>query len=402
MNREGSDAHAKEHRMAGRMETIEPFQVMRLLAQARELEAQGQHIVHMEIGEPDFPTPETITRAGIRALKEGKTHYTPALGLPQLRSAIAAHYFPRYGVELDPDRVVVTPGSSGALQLLFSSLIDAGDSVLLTDPGYPCNRHLIQGVNGVPLSIPVGAETGYCLTPELIEKHWQPQTKAVLVASPANPTGTVMDREALAACHAVCREKGGYLIVDEIYHGLVYDADSPSALEISDDLFVINSFSKYYGMTGWRLGWMVAPEWAVPALDRMAQNQYLSAPTPSQHAALAAFTLETRAILEERRLEFEERRDFLLPALKKLGFVVEVIPQGAFYIYVRLTDPWKALAEDSHALAERLLQEAGVAVTPGVDFGTYRAGESLRFAYTTSQEELALGIERLEAFLTQM
>ena len=247
----------------------------------------------------------------------------------------------------------------------------------------------------------MGADTNYCLTPELIEQHWQSHTRAALVASPANPTGTLMDREALSACHTTCRKQGGHLIVDEIYHGLVYDSDSPSALEVSDELFVINSFSKYYGMTGWRLGWMVAPEWAVPALDRMAQNQYLCAPTPSQYAALAAFSQETRAITEQRRLEFEDRRDFLLPALQAQGFEVELIPQGAFYIYVRLSERWKALAEDSHALAERLLMEAGVAVTPGVDFGSFKAGESLRFAYTTRQQELALGIERLRTVVQQ-
>jgi len=380
---------------AERMSRIQPFYVMDLLARTRELEAAGRSIIHMEIGEPDFTTPQPVVAAGQAALTAGRTRYTPAKGLPALREAIAGHYRNAYGVNLSADRIIVTPGASGALQLVLSALIDPGNSVLLADPGYPCNRHFVELVDGRPVAVPVGAETGYQLTAELVERAWQADTKAVLLASPSNPTGTLVSPAEMAALHEVVSERGGVLIVDEIYLGLVYDESGATALALADDIFVINSFSKYFGMTGWRLGWLVAPLEFIDPLDRLAQNIYLSAPTLSQHAALEAFTPEVLAILEQRRLEFRQRRDYLLPALRELGFAIPVTPQGAFYLYAGCA----GISDDSYDFAYRLLEQAGVAVTPGRDFGFHRPESHLRFAYTTALPRLQEGVERIRRFI---
>ena len=382
-------------RLARRMAEIEPFHVMALLARARELEAQGRSIIHMEIGEPDFPTPEPIIRAGVKALETGELFYTPAPGLPQLREAIAGYYRSRYGVEISPSRILVTTGASAALMLACAALIDPGDEVLLADPGYPANRHFVRVVEGVPRAVPVDAASGYQLAPEHLERHWGPRTAAALVATPSNPTGTLISTERLAAMVEIARAKGGTLIVDEIYHGLVYEGEYTTAAAFADDVFIINSFSKYFNMTGWRLGWMVAPERAVSALDKLAQNLYLAAPTPAQHAALAAFEPETLAILESRRQEFRARRDYLVPALRGLGFDIPVMPQGAFYIYAGCG----RLTKDSFGFARDLLEQAGVAITPGIDFGANAPERHVRFAYTNSIERLQEGVSRIAAFL---
>ena len=380
---------------ARRMADIAPFHVMALLARAKELEAAGRSIVHMEIGEPDFPTAEPIVAAGQRALAAGRTRYTAAAGLPELRQAIPDHYRERYGVEIPARRILITPGASGALQLATAALINPGDRVLLADPGYPCNRHFVRLVEGRAVGVPVGPETGYQLTAELVERHWDEQTTAVLLASPANPTGTAIAPEALAAIVATIEARGGRLIMDEIYHGLIYGAPVQTALAYSDQVLVVNSFSKYYGMTGWRLGWLVAPEDLVGAVEKLAQNLFLAASTPAQHAALAAFTPAAAAIFEARRREFLTRRDFLLPALRELGFRIPVIPDGAFYLYAdcgRFTD-------DSHGFALRLLEETGVAITPGIDFGSHLPHRHVRFAYTNAIPQLAEGVERLRRAL---
>jgi aspartate/methionine/tyrosine aminotransferase len=381
--------------VADRMARIAPFYVMDLLAKARKLEAEGRSIIHMEIGEPDFDTPAPIIAAGQRALAEGQTHYTPAKGLPALRQTIADFYRDRYGTTVDAERIVVTPGSSGALQLVMSVLINPGESVLMADPGYPCNRHFVQLVDGKPVSIPVGPETGYQLTAELVEANWQPDTKAVLIASPSNPTGTLVSDNEMQRLYETVTRLGGLLIVDEIYLGLVYGTAGGSALRFGEDIFVLNSFSKFFGMTGWRLGWLVAPKPFIDPIDRLAQNIFLSAPTLSQFAALSAFSPEVMAILEERRQAFEARRDFLLPRLRELGFSIPVTPQGAFYLYAGCDK----ISSDSQALARDLLEQAGVAVTPGLDFGSHRPEAHLRFAYTTDLEKLAEGVERIERFL---
>jgi len=377
------------------MAEIEPFHVMELLARARELETQGRSVIHMEIGEPDFPTPGPVCRAAMRVIEKGELFYTPALGLPELRRAIAGLYRSRHGVDVDPARIVVTSGASGALLLICAVLVDPGDEVLLADPGYPANRHFVRLMEGVPRAVPVDATSGYQLTPQHLERHWGPRSVAALVASPSNPTGTLVSTESLSAMAVFVGERGGTLIVDEIYHGLVYEGEYTTALAHSDDVFVINSFSKYFQMTGWRLGWLVAPERYVRELDKLSQNFYLSAPTPSQHAALAAFEPETIAILEARRMEFKARRDYLVPALRELDFDIPVTPQGAFYVYAGCGK----LTKDSFTFARDLLEQAGVAITPGIDFGANAPERHVRFAYTNSIARLQEGVSRIAEFL---
>lgn len=377
---------------------IESFRVMKLLARARELEAAGRDIIHMEVGEPDFDTPEPITAAGQAALAAGRTHYTPATGLPALRRAIAEFYHQRYQTRVDPERILVTPGASGALMLACAALLDEGDGVLLADPGYPCNRNFVRAFGGVPQHVEVGAETGYQLSAELVRSHWRDTTRAVVLASPSNPTGTVIGEVALQGVIDEIAACGGTLISDEIYHGLTYGDRLQTALALSEDVFVLNSFSKYFGMTGWRLGWIVAPEWAVDALDRMAQNLYIAAPTIAQHAALAAFSDQTLKILEQRRDAFRARRDFLMPALQDLGLKIRVCPQGAFYLYADVS----TFTNDAQQFCETLLEVHGVAATPGLDFGNFRAAEHVRFAYTTDIDRLQLGVERLARALQQI
>ena len=368
---------------------------MALLARARELEAAGRSIIHMEIGEPDFATPEPVRKAGAQAIERGDTFYTPALGLPALRQAIAAFYRSRYGVTVAPERIIITPGASGALLLATAALINPGDEVLLADPGYPANRHFVRLMDGVPVGIAVGPDSNYQLRSEHLQQHWGARSKAALVATPSNPTGTLIEPDELSAMAQFAAARGGALIVDEIYHGLVYDGAAQTALALRDDVFVINSFSKYFNMTGWRLGWLVAPERYVEAIDRIAQNVFLAASTPAQYAALAAFEPETLALLDARRDEFRARRDFLLPALRGLGFGVPQHPQGAFYIYANSA----ALAPDSFVFAHELLEQAGVAITPGIDFGAHAAEEHLRFAYTRPVEVLREGVARIGRFL---
>ncbi|MBL8529405.1 MAG: pyridoxal phosphate-dependent aminotransferase [Burkholderiales bacterium] len=383
-------------RIATRMAGIAPFHVMELLARAQALEAAGQDIVHMEVGEPDFATAAPIIEAGRRALAAGCTAYTAAKGLAALRTAISDDYARRYGVGVDPDCILITPGASGALLLATGVLLDPGERCLLADPSYPCNRHFVRFCEAEAVGIPVGADTRFQLTPELVAAHWDARTRAVMLASPSNPTGTCVPPAALAGIHAEVRAQGGALIVDEIYQGLVYDGEPATALAGgADDVFVINSFSKYFGMTGWRLGWMVAPESFVPAIERLAQNIFLAASTPAQHAALAAFTSATREILEARRRAFRARRDYLVPALAALGFEIAVMPEGAFYVYACC----ERFGRDSHTLTNDLLEHAGVAITPGIDFGEHRAGQHVRFAYTTSIDNLREGVRRLRGFL---
>ncbi|AOU98211.1 aminotransferase [Acidihalobacter yilgarnensis] len=384
-------------RTARRIDDISSFRVMDLLARARELEAEGRRIVHLEIGEPDFDTPAPVVEAGRAALLAGATRYTPALGLPELRRAIANFYAVRHGLEISPDRIIVTPGASGALQLVLGVLVNPDTEVLMTDPGYPCNRHFVRLFEGRARQVAVHRDTRYQLTADLLRAHWSKRTVAALVASPANPTGTVIAPEMLAEMAAYVADRDGALIVDEIYQGLVYDCPDSTALSISDQVFVVNSFSKYFGMTGWRLGWIVAPQAYVRPLEKLAQNLFLCAPTPSQHAALAAFRPEVLAILETRRAEFRARRDYLLPALRELGFDIPVTPDGAFYLYANC----ERFGLDAQELSTRLLEEVGVAVTPGVDFGEFGAAHHIRFAYTTGLDDLREAVGRLRDFFAR-
>ena len=382
-------------RLAARVAEIAPFHVMEVQTAARALEAAGRSIVHMEIGEPDFPTPAPVIEAAQRAIAAGGVYYTSALGLPELRAAIAAHYATHYGVEVAPERVIVTAGSSAALLLVMALLVNRDDRILLADPGYPCTRHFVRVLEGDPCGIPVGADTGYQLTANLIERNWSPSSRGVLVASPSNPTGTTVPRAEMAKIAKVVRALGGQLIVDEIYLGLTYDGDPVSALAVDDDAFIVSSFSKYFNMTGWRLGWIVAPERHVRDLEKLAQNLYISPPTPSQRAALACFLPETLAIVEARRQAFHARRDFLVPALRELGFGVPVMPGGGFFVYADITK----FSDDSERFCREVLEGAGVALTPGIDFGRHRAQDHVRFSYTIGEPQLAEAIARLRAFL---
>ena len=381
---------------ARRMADIAPFHVMEILARAGELEAQGRSIIHMEIGEPDFPTPQPIIEAAIEALQQINMHYTAALGLPQLRVAIGRFYAERYSIEILSSRIIVTPGSSGALLLCMGVLLNPGDEVLMADPGYPCNRHFVRFAEARAIGVPVDASTAYQLTPELIERYWTPRTVAVMLASPSNPTGTLISSDSLSAITACVHARGARLIVDEIYHGLVYEGQASTVLATSDQVFAINSFSKYFNMTGWRLGWLIAPQAYVTDLDKLAQNIFLAPSTPAQYAALAAFEPHTIALLEMRKEELRQRRDYLAPALRELGFDIPLIPQGAFYLYAGCA----RFTTDSHVFARQILEQAGVAITPGIDFGSHQPEQHVRFAYTTSLENLREGVRRLKIFLT--
>ncbi|MBP0049747.1 pyridoxal phosphate-dependent aminotransferase [Marinobacterium sp. AK62] len=382
---------------ADRAREIDSFKVMDLLKRAAELDAEGKDVVHMEAGEPDFPTAEPILRAAHAALDAGHTRYTPAGGIMPLRRAIADFYQQRYGVELKPERVLVTAGASGALLLAFSLLAAPGSRFLLADPGYPCNRQFLRLLEARGQLVPVGPETNYQLTPELIEQHWQADTAGVLLASPSNPTGSVVPRDQLAAMASTVERLGGRLIVDEIYHGLTYGFDADTVLDVASNAVVLNSFSKYFGMTGWRLGWLVADEAEVAEMEKIAQNLFISPATLSQHAALAAFEPETLAILEQRRAAFAERRDRLVEGLRALGFGVPLMPEGAFYVYADASH----LTDDSYAYCWSLLEEDHLAVTPGADFGCNHPERYIRFAYTTGMDRIELALERLKARISR-
>ncbi len=382
--------------LAARMAEVRPFHVMALLGRARELEAQGRDIVHLEVGEPDFITPEAVCNRGIQALTAGRTHYTPAAGLPELRQKISAWYGQRYELSVPADRIMITPGASGALSILAPCLFGPGDEVLLPDPGYPCNRNFVLATGAQPVMVPVGSQERWQLTPERIRSAWNEHTRAVILASPSNPTGSVLSAAEITAVADCVRQLGGILIVDEIYQGLQYEGDACSALQCSEDVFVVNSFSKFFGMTGWRVGWLVTPDWAREPLERLAQNLYLAAPTVAQHAALAAFEPDVQAQLELRRQEFQARRDFLLDALSGTPLEAAGIPAGAFYLYMRLAGD----RGDAVELCSHLLEEHGVAITPGADFGDHLAGQHVRLAYTTNTGRLAEGVRRIRQALT--
>jgi aspartate/methionine/tyrosine aminotransferase len=394
-----NDASARIH-LAARMAHIEPFEVMEIQTLARELEVQGRDMIHLEIGEPDFTTPRPIVEAAQRALESKPMFYTSALGLAELREAISKFYNDRYHVEVPASRIIVTAGSSAALLLALGVLLDPEDEVLLTDPSYPCNRHFVHTLGGVPKLIPVGPESRYQLNAQIARRHWSAKTRIAMVATPSNPTGTMVTPEEIAELAALTREKGATLLVDEIYHGLVYEeAGSPgrarTALEAGDDIFVINSFSKYFQMTGWRLGWLVAPPQYVREIEKLAQNLFISPSAVAQHAALACFDERTIEIVEKRRAELDERRRYLIPALESLGFRIPVVPQGAFYIYADSSP----LAADSFILARRILTEAGVAVTPGKDFGHHEPERHIRIAYTQPVARLEEAVARIGTLL---
>ena len=378
-----------------RMREIAPFRVMEVVERARQLEAEGKSIIHMEIGQPDFGAPRQVVDAAVRALQTLPLGYTTTPGIPELRDAISGWYSQRFGVNVPRERIAVTVGASGAFLAALGAMVNPGDEVLMADPCYPCNRHFVRMFEGKARLIPVDDRQGYQPSAADIARHWNPATRGVLIASPSNPTGTSIDRPALRAIHSYAKARGAYLLVDEIYQGLSYTDDAYTALELSDDVIVINSFSKYFCMTGWRLGWIVAPAALMRQVEKLAQSMVICPPAPAQFGALACFEPETIATLEDRRQEFRRRRDFLVPALKSLGFKVPVTPDGAFYVYADCS----SFSSDSSNFGAQLLESAGVATAPGCDFGDYRASEHIRFAYTRSMQELELGVSRLQKFL---
>lgn len=382
--------------IANRMEMITPFYVMELLRRAKQLEAEGRDIIHMEIGEPDFATPEPITNAGLAYIKSGHVKYTPAAGLPELRQKIADFYWQRYKVTVPIERIFITPGASGAFLLALGVSLNPDDEVLLSDPCYPCNQNFIRLFSANVKHVPVYADTAYQFSADLLQQHWQAQTKGVLIASPSNPTGTIIQATELEKTINFVNQKQGLFFSDEIYHGLVYEPGIASALEFSDQVFVINSFSKYFGMTGWRAGWLIVPEAYIGATEKLAQNIFISTSSHSQYAALAAFDEQTLQELECRRLDFAQKRDFLYENLLRLGFKIPVKPAGAFYIYADCSQ----FTDNSQQFAEQLLEDEGVAVTPGKDFGHNDSDKYLRFSYTGSLQNMQQAMQRLERFIS--
>jgi aspartate/methionine/tyrosine aminotransferase len=382
-------------RLAARVDAIQPFYVMELAKQAAQLEQAGRDIIHMGIGEPDFTAPEPVIDAAAAALRRGVTQYTSAVGLAALREAIAGHYAHAYGLAIDPARIVVTAGASAALLLACAALVDRDDEVLMPDPSYPCNRHFVVAAEGKPVLVPSGPAERFQLTAADVERLWNPRTRGVLLASPSNPTGTSIAPDELRRIVEAVRVRGGFTIVDEIYQGLSYDAPPVSALSFGDDVITVNSFSKYFNMTGWRLGWLVVPPALVGAFEKLAQNLFICASALAQHAALACFEPATLAIYEARRVEFGRRRAFIAPALESLGFGVPVMPDGAFYVYADCRQVPHAAAGDSAALTHAMLHDAGVVLVPGMDFGHHAPRSYIRLSYATAYAKLEEAVERL-------
>ncbi len=400
----GSDAL----RLSRRAERIEPFHVMEVAkaatAHARTLSATDRPMIFLNIGEPDFTAPPLVMEAAARAVRDGVTQYTPAMGIEPLRERISHWYAERFGVDVPARRIAITAGASAALQLACLALVDAGDEILMPDPSYPCNRHFVSAADGRAVLLPTTAEDRFQLSAAQVEAAWGPHTRGVLLASPSNPTGTSIAPDELRRIHQVVRARGGVLIVDEIYLGLSYDdAFGQSVLAIdgsADDVVSINSFSKYFHMTGWRLGWLVVPEALVPVVERLAQNLFICASTVAQHAALACFEPDSIAEFERRRAAFRARRDFFVPALAAAHLPVPVMPDGAFYAWADCTEACRRLGvADSWELSFALMQQAHLAVTPGRDFGTADTAQRIRFSTASSMEQLQEAASRLRALL---
>jgi aspartate/methionine/tyrosine aminotransferase len=395
-------------RLAGRLDHIEPFYVMECAKAAAELARSpacdpalgGEPMIFLNIGEPDFTAPTAVQQAADEAMRAGRTQYTQASGLPALRQALSGWYASRFGLDIAPSRIVVTAGASAALQLACLALVDRDDEVLMPDPSYPCNRHFVAAAEGRAVLLPCGPEQRFQLDAEGVRAAWGPRTRGVLLASPSNPTGTSIDPAEMGRIAAVVRERGGFTIVDEIYLGLSFDRRYGASALVhgvghGDDVISINSFSKYFSMTGWRLGWMVVPEALVAPIEKLAQNLFICASTIAQHAALACFEPETLAEYERRRAAFRARRDYLVPALEAIGLPVPVLPDGAFYAWADCS----AHAGSSWDFAFDTMRRAHVAVTPGRDFGRHATDRYVRFSYAGSMGELEEAVRRLGRML---
>jgi aspartate/methionine/tyrosine aminotransferase len=392
-------------RISQRAAKIEPFYVMEVGKAAAALAAQVQHtdkpMVYVNIGEPDFTAPPLVQEAAMRAIRDGHTQYTQATGMYALRERISAWYASRFGVQVPTRRIVITAGASAALQLACLALIEAGDEVLMPDPSYPCNRHFVGAADGVARLIASTPQERFQLTAGKVEAAWSSHTRAVLLASPSNPTGTSIHPDELRRIHQVVSQHGGVTMMDEIYLGLSHDATfGQSALAIDDQIISINSFSKYFNMTGWRLGWMVVPDPLVDVVERLAQHLYICPSTVSQRAALACFEPESIAEYERRRSEFKARRDYFIPALRSLGFEVPVEPDGAFYVYADCSKIQSKLATNgSWDFCLEMLRRAHVAITPGRDFGHDSTHQFVRFSTASSMADLHTAIHRMQGAL---
>ena len=392
-------------RLASRAERIEPFYVMEVAKAAAELGAQVAHtdapMLYLNIGEPDFTAPPLVQAAAERAIRDGRTQYTSALGLPALRERVSDWYRSHFGLNIPAQRIVITAGASAALQLACLALIEQGDDMLMPDPSYPCNRHFVSAAEGRAVLLPTSAEQRFQLSADQVREHWGARTRGVLLASPSNPTGTSIAPEEMRRIHAEVQSRGGITVVDEIYLGLSYDATfGHSALALDDQVISLNSFSKYFNMTGWRLGWMVVPEALVPAIERLAQNLYICPSTVAQQAALACFEPESLRVFEARRAEFQVRRDTFIPALQAIGLSVPVMPDGAFYAWADCTQACARLGvKDSWDFAFEVMRRAHVAITPGRDFGQADTARFVRFSTASSMQTLQTSVERLRQLL---
>ena len=393
-------------KVSGRAQRVEPFYVMEVGKAAAALGAEVAHtdapMVYLNIGEPDFTAPPAVQQAAVQAIRDGHTQYTPATGLPALREKISDWYQTRFQVQVPPSRIVVTAGASAALQLACLALIDPQDEILMPDPSYPCNRQFVGAADGRAVLLPATAAERFQLSADRVDDAWQPgRTRGVLLASPSNPTGTSIDPRELARIHALVQQRGGITIVDEIYLGLSFDGHfGQTALALDDQVISINSFSKYFSMTGWRLGWLVVPEVLVPVIERLAQNLFICPSTVAQHAAMACFDADSLAEYERRRAEFKARRDYFVPALNRLGLPVPVMPDGAFYAWADCSQACARLGiRDSWDFAFEVLHKAHVAVTPGRDFGQADTARYIRFSSASGMDALRTAVGRLEQML---
>jgi aspartate/methionine/tyrosine aminotransferase len=379
-----------------RLDAIAPFYVMNLLARARELESQGHDVIHLEIGEPDFKTPDPVVEAGIQAMRDGNMGYTAANGIPELRQAIARFYHQTQSVTVDPNRIFITTGASGALQLAMLACLDNDDALLLTEPGYPCNRHIAEALGLATQVVDLDAKGAYLPTIDQLSARANHHTKALLLASPGNPTGSVIPTALMQEVSDLCADNHWHLIMDEIYSSLVFGGQqAKTVLSVNPGAWVVQSFSKYFQMTGWRLGWLVVPEGYEAVVSKLAQNLFLSAPTVAQYAAVAAFEPGVMDTLEQRRRLLASRRDFLVAGLESIGFPVVAAPDGAFYLYVDVS----AYTDDSLAFCTEMLEQAHVAVAPGLDFGGVDARTTVRFAYTQEVDQLSVALTRMGDFI---